>query len=227
MQDDDEFLTCKVVLLGESGVGKTSIIQRYIKNSFNPGISSTGGANFASKKIYFEEEKKELKFEIWDTAGQEKFRSLARVFYKDASICILVYDITRRESFEELQNFWIDEIRNNISSKVCKSFILILIILFIIVFAVVGNKIDDYENEKIKVAEGKAFAKKINAIFQSTSAKQANGIDELFNKIGKYYLNPDISITSNLTKEEKIKNKQRIKIEKINNKTNDKKKRCC
>ena len=72
--------------------------------------------------MYFEEEKQEIKFEIWDTAGQEKFRSLAKVFYKNASVCILVYDITRRESFEELEKFWINEIRNNVSSNVSKFF---------------------------------------------------------------------------------------------------------
>ena len=65
-----------------------------------------------------------IKFEIWDTAGQEKFRSLAKVFYKNAAICVLVYDICRYESFEELQNFWVDEIKNSVSADVCKFYIL-------------------------------------------------------------------------------------------------------
>ena len=118
--DDDDFITCKVVLIGESGVGKTSIIHRYINNVFNPGISSTGGANFTTKRMKFEEEKNTIKFEIWDTAGQERFRSLAKVFYKNAAICVLVYDITRKETFEELEKFWVEEIKNSVSSEVYK-----------------------------------------------------------------------------------------------------------
>jgi small GTP-binding protein len=126
--DDDDFITLKVVLLGESGVGKTSIIQRYINNSFNPGISTTGGANFTTKLMDFKEEKQKIKFEIWDTAGQEKYRALAKVFYKNAAVCILVYDITRRSSFDELKNYWINEIKTNASPNLCKSFYLMFLI---------------------------------------------------------------------------------------------------
>ena len=75
----------------------------------------------------FEEEKQKIKFEIWDTAGQEKYRSLAKVFYKDASVCVLVYDLTRRESFEELSKFWIGEIKNSVCCEVCKFLIYIYI----------------------------------------------------------------------------------------------------
>ena len=122
-EDEEDYLTCKVVLIGESGVGKTSIIQRYINNTFTPGIPTAGGANFTTKTMKFEEENQKIKFEIWDTAGQEKFRSLAKVFYKNAAVCILVYDITRKESFEELENFWVEEIQNSASSDICKNII--------------------------------------------------------------------------------------------------------
>ena len=121
-EEDDEkkAIPCKVVLIGESGVGKTSIISRYMTNSFNPTIGSTPGANFTSKTVFLEDENQSIKFEIWDTAGQEKYRSLAKVFYKNASVCILVYEITRKQSFDELQKYWISEVLNNASKNISK-----------------------------------------------------------------------------------------------------------
>ena len=115
-----EALPCKVVLIGESGVGKTSIITRYIQNEFTSSLSPTPGANFTTKLIYIKDYEQTVKFEIWDTAGQEKYRSLAKVFYKNSAVCILVYDITRKESFEELKKFWINEIKLNGSPNLCK-----------------------------------------------------------------------------------------------------------
>ena len=118
MMDDDETLICKVVLIGESGVGETSIIQRFTSNTFSSTQSSTGGANFVEKEMNIENQK--IKFEIWDTAGQEKFRSLAKVFYNNASVCVMVYDITNKRSFDELKSFWADNVRDNVSGSACK-----------------------------------------------------------------------------------------------------------
>ena len=118
---EENAISVKVVLLGEAGVGKTCIISRFVNNLFEENVMSTSGANYAGKSVIFEEyEGKCLKFEIWDTAGQEKFRSLAKVFYKNAAICVLVYEITRRASFEELQKFWIEEIKANASKNISK-----------------------------------------------------------------------------------------------------------
>ena len=123
MGDEDEGAqTCKVVLLGESGVGKTCIIARFINNTFEENLISTTGASYAGKTMTFDEfGGKSIKFEIWDTAGQEKYRSLTKIFYKDAGAAILVYDITRKESFEEIQKYWINQIKEfapkNISKK--------------------------------------------------------------------------------------------------------------
>ena len=113
---DEGATNCKVVLLGESGVGKTSIISRYISNTYRNQQLPTTGANFVTKTIILEDENKSIKFELWDTAGQEKYRSLAKVFYRNAAVCVLVYDITRKSSFEELKLFWIKELKENVPS---------------------------------------------------------------------------------------------------------------
>ena len=102
-EDNDQEESIKVVLIGESGVGKTSIISQFTKGIFNQDIMSTNGATFSTKKKEFKKSKKTLSFEIWDTAGQEKYRSLAKMFFKDAAVALIVYDITNKPSFEEIQ----------------------------------------------------------------------------------------------------------------------------
>ena len=213
---EDNEIKCKVVLLGKSGVGKTSIISRYISNTFKESLMTTPGANFITKKVEFPESKKTIKFEIWDTAGQERYRSLAKVFYNNASACILVYDITKKESFDDVRDYWIPELKNNAP----KNIILVL----------AGNKSDLYLNEQVNDEEGKSLAKKYNAIYLRTSAKLNSSIDEVFNNIGNKYLNPDMEITSNLTKEEMIQKSEQLRRDKIkldNNNNNNTKKKCC
>ena len=123
MADEEQTsVPCKVVLIGESGVGKTSIISRYITNTFSSVLTATPGASFTTKTIYLKEYKRSIKFEIWDTARQEKYRALAKVFYNNAAVCILVYDITRRKSFDELKEYWINEIKSNGSPNLSKLF---------------------------------------------------------------------------------------------------------
>ena len=112
--------TCKVVLIGETGVGKTCIISRYVNNSFKEQVNSTLGANFLTKSIIMEDYKQSIKFEIWDTAGQERYRALAKVFYKNAAVCVLVFDIKKRKTFEELKNYWYKQIKENGPKNVSK-----------------------------------------------------------------------------------------------------------
>ena len=119
--EDDEAQTCKVVLLGESGVGKTCIIARFINNTFEENLISTTGASYAGKTMTFDDYGgKSIKFEIWDTAGQEKYRSLTKIFYKDAGAAILVYDITRKESYEEIQKYWFNQIKDHAPKNISK-----------------------------------------------------------------------------------------------------------
>ena len=128
MKEDDEIepeeKKCKLVFIGDSGVGKTSIINRFVKGKFENNIASTNGATFANKKIEYKEKNIILQFDIWDTAGQEKFRSLTKFFYKDAGIAILVYDITRVESFNGLKDFWMKQLKNNSGSNISKKYII-------------------------------------------------------------------------------------------------------
>ena len=122
MEDTENAKVCKVVLLGESGVGKTSIIDRFVNDNFEDGKAPTIISSFVSKIMIFEDYKdKSVKFEIWDTAGQEQYRSLNKIFYKEAGAAILVYDVTNRSSFEEIKNYWYNQIKEfapkNISKK--------------------------------------------------------------------------------------------------------------
>ena len=169
---------CKVVLLGESGVGKTCIITRYINNTFDDNGMSTTGASYVGKSMSFDEYGgKSIKFDIWDTAGQEKYRALTKIFYKDASIAILVYDITRKESFDELKNYWYNQIKDYAPKNT--------------IVAIAANKSDLFEKEQVPESEARAFAKEIGAIFRLTSAYTAAGIEDLFRAIGSKYLDPN------------------------------------
>ena len=219
MSDDieDSAIKCKVVLIGKSGVGKTSIISRYTTNVFKESLMTTPGANFTTRQVEFPQYKKTIKFEIWDTAGQERYRSLAKVFYNNASACILVYDITNKDTFDDIINYWVPEIKENTPKD--------------IILALAGNKSDKYDKTEVSEEEGKSLAKEIKSIYMRTSAKLNSSIDELFNAIGNKFLNPDMEITSNLTKEEMILKNEQMRRDKIrinkNNNNNKNKKKCC
>ena len=121
--DQPQTLNCKVVLLGESGVGKTCIITRFINNKFEENTMSTTGATFAGKAKKFDlgdGVSKTIQFQIWDTAGQERFRSLSKIFYKDAAIAIFVFDITRAESFAEIKKYWHTQVQEHSPKKISK-----------------------------------------------------------------------------------------------------------
>ena len=113
MVDVDGVRSCKVVLVGESGVGKTCITSYFINEKYKDDAVPTTAATFISKIITFDEFNSTIKFDIWDTAGQEIYRSLAKIFYKDSSAAILVYDVTNRKSFEEVKKYWHYQIKEN------------------------------------------------------------------------------------------------------------------
>ena len=172
--EEDNVDSVKITLLGSSGVGKTCIIKRYTEGSFDENNQSTSGASYSQKLIVVEN--KQIQLDLWDTAGQEKYRSLGRHFYKDAYIVCLVYDITNSQSFEDLKEKWYNDLKtfgekNN-------------------VLAVVGSKSDCYEKEDVTEEEAREYANSIGAVFMLTSAKTGANIDLLFDTLIRQYLGP-------------------------------------
>ena len=188
--------TVKVVLLGESGVGKTCIISQFTSGVFNPDTISSLSAQFISKIIEYKDINKTLKFEIWDTAGQERFRSLAKIFYKDSKVICLCYDITSKKTFDTLKEYWYEQqTKLNVDGDP--------------IYAVVACKNDLYDSQQVKDEEGKAFAASINGIFQSTSAKSNTGIDTLFDNIGHKFFNPNLDTNAKENKEKEEYERQK------------------
>ena len=217
-EEEDEYIPCKIVLLGEAGVGKTSIITRYISNSFSQVVMTSTGSSFVSKRIELNGNKK-IKLQIWDTAGQEKYRALAKIFYQSSAVAILVYDVTLKKSFESIKEFWAGEIKNNSPDD--------------IILALAANKSDDYVNQEITTDEGKDLAKKLNAIFVKTSAKLGDGIEDLFRMVAEKFIDPEINFAeSYMNKNELLEEQNKIKLEEVRIKQQNyikgkEKKKCC
>ena len=203
---------CKVVLLGDSGVGKTCIISRYISGAFDNNSPSTNGASYASKILTFENLNKTISLDIWDTAGQEKYKSLTRFFYKDASAAILVYDITKKDSFENMKGYWYEQLQEFGSKK--------------IILGVAGNKCDMYEKEEVNENEAKEFAEKIGAFFEITSAKNNTGITDLFMNAANRFVDPNYKGNSGEGKDQGEQGDGNIKLDDKQNKK-EKKRGCC
>ena len=176
MSDEEEEVGNKVVLLGEAGVGKTSIISRYIKQKFDPEYITSLTSQFLRKIVEFPDNKK-ITLDVFDTSGQEKYRSVAKFYYRNSHAVILVYDITSTKSFKEMKEYWYEQIKE------------VDIENFII--AIVANKNDLYEEREVQDEEGEKFAQQIGGFFVSTSAKNDSGVNDLFDNIAKKILDPN------------------------------------
>ena len=205
MKDKDN-ISCKVVLVGETGVGKTSIIERYINDKYDENQKTTLVSSYTFKKIDIKKYNKSVSLDIWDTAGQEVYRSLSKNFYLNASIGILVYDISRKASFESIRDYWYEQLKTFGEEKM--------------IFDVVGNKTDLFQREEVPENEARNFAKSINAGFHLVSCKDCVGIKDLFEDCGRKYLEDN-----DLTKEDSNK-KNKNKIVLKEDKKSEKKK-CC
>ena len=153
-QEEEEEET-KVILVGESGVGKTNLINIITGGEFNEKEKSSSTASFLNKKLIVKD--KEYAINLWDTIGQESLRQMAKLFYNNSKIVIFVYDITERNSFDELNKYWVKIIEEKLGKNVIKG--------------IVANKIDLFLNEQVTQEEGEEYAKSIGALFLLTSAK--------------------------------------------------------
>ena len=161
-----KILETKIVLLGDVMVGKTSIASRYCKNSFNDHHINTIGGAYQQQKVVLPNGSM-VKLHIWDTSGQERFRAMTNLYYRDAQVAILTYDITNEQSFSSI-DFWIKELKYKVENEN-------------MILCLVGNKCDVNSNEKkVTTLKGKNFAAEHNMIFFETSAKTGEGVKDLF-----------------------------------------------
>lgn len=165
MQSQTEF-TYKLVVLGFYSVGKSSLVIKYVKGEFNPNEESTIGAAFLTKTI--QSRGHNIKYEIWDTAGQERYNSLIPMYYRGAHVALIVYDITKPESFETAKK-WVEELKTEKPADFLK--------------VLVGNKTDLDDRRMVSFREGQSYADQNSCLFYETSARSGLNIEKIFNDI--------------------------------------------
>merc|ERR1719217_1265098 len=161
--DDDYDYLFKVVLIGDSGVGKSNLLSRFTRNEFCLDSKSTIGVEFATRSIQVDG--KTIKAQIWDTAGQERYRAITSAYYRGAVGALLVYDLTKHENVDR----WLRELRDHAEAN--------------IVVMLVGNKSDLKTQRAVETSEAMAFAEQHNLAFIETSALDASGVDVAFQNI--------------------------------------------
>ncbi len=202
MSEEEYDYIFKVLLIGNSDVGKSSLILRYVDQIWNDVFVPTIGVDFKVKSLQIDN--KRVKMQIWDTAGQERFRNVISSYFKGAHGILLIYDITARDSFKELEN-WLGEVERNATPQVLK--------------ILIGNKCDLDEQRQITVDEGEAFAARNGMKFIETSAKNNTNVNEAFEALAKIMV--ESSNKKNVIKVEK----KTIKVDK--GADLNAKKKCC
>ncbi|XP_015207212.1 ras-related protein Rab-41 isoform X5 [Lepisosteus oculatus] len=181
----------KLVFLGEQSVGKTSLITRFMYDSFDNTYQATIGIDFLSKTMYLED--RTVRLQLWDTAGQERFRSLIPSYIRDSTIAVVVYDITNLNSFQQTSK-WIDDVRTERGSDV--------------IIMLVGNKTDLADKRQVSVEAAEKKARELNVMYVETSAKAGYNVKQLFRRVAAAL--PGMDSTPEKSKEDMID----IKLEK-------------
>uniref|UniRef100_A0A0G4GE03 Uncharacterized protein n=1 Tax=Chromera velia CCMP2878 TaxID=1169474 RepID=A0A0G4GE03_9ALVE len=161
----------KFIFVGDGAVGKTSLIARFVYDSFDEAYVATIGMDLISKRIHVDD--KPVRLQLWDTAGQERFRALIPSYFRDANVSVIVYDVVDRRSFEATSS-WAEEVRRERGDE--------------ILIALVGNKIDLVDMRQVSYEEGQAQAEQLNATFFEASAKTGQNVKELFRAMAKRLL---------------------------------------
>ncbi|KAL8108142.1 ras-related protein RABA1f-like [Apium graveolens] len=164
--DEDYDYLFKVVLIGDSGVGKSNLLSRFSRNEFSLESKSTIGVEFATRSIQVDD--KVVKAQIWDTAGQERYRAITSAYYRGAVGALLVYDVTRRITFENVER-WLKELRDHTDTN--------------IVIMLVGNKADLRHLRAVSTDDAMAFAERENTFFMETSALEALNVESSFTEV--------------------------------------------
>ena len=166
-EDEENYnMIFKIVLVGDSGVGKTNLLLRYLKNEFNTQTKATVGVEFGNTKVQIDNAL--IKAQIWDTAGQERYRSITSAYYKGAHGALIVYDITRKDSFDSVEK-WLSDLKNNGEEKM--------------VIMAIGNKCDMVNERVISTEDGEAKAQRNNIAFLETSALNATNVAKAFDEL--------------------------------------------
>ena len=202
--DQDYEFIFKVLLLGNSNVGKSSLFLRFVDDIWNDTFVPTIGVDFKIKT--FEIDSKKIKMQIWDTAGQERFKNIIASYYRGAHGILLIYDVTDKESFKNLSN-WLIEIEKNASKNVLK--------------VLIGNKTDLEEKRVITYNQGKEFADSYGLKYIETSAKKNLNVNEAFETLGR-----ELMQASDDKKIGKSKDKK-ISVTKAEDLNQEQKKGCC
>ena len=195
----------KIVIVGDSGVGKSCIIGKFSKGTKNDELESDVGA---FTECFIKINNTSIKCDLWDTPGQELYISINRLSYVNANIICLVYDTTNKNSFENIEKIWLPNLKDCVEKNN-------------VFLALIGNKSDLFQNEAVNELEARDYAKSINASFFLTSAKIKDDIDSFFKDLVSQYLGPEFLMKINSLNEEKMEN---FGLEDLNN---DKKKRGC
>jgi Ras-related protein Rab-1A len=180
----------KVLLLGNSDVGKSSLLLRFVDKTWTDSFVPTIGVDFKVKTMEIGD--KTVKMQIWDTAGQERFRNVVASYFRGSNGILLIYDVTNRDSFKNLDN-WLEVIENNASDNVLK--------------ILIGNKVDLVDDIEIKKEEGQQFANRYNMQFIETSAKLDTNVSEAFETLAKLMIefnSKQVPLTQKKTENKKL-----------------------